>query len=227
MAENPPFWDITQSSPAAPEITDSRGEEVRRTYFEGTKPSFNWKLSITASLAVGFGALVVAVGAYVFRHNPPALVSVPAASTEQSALESTAQGMVFVHVAGAVQNPGVVEVPADSRVMDAIEKAGGATEEASLDNVNLARLVFDGEHIVIPRLGDAQDPETAAGSGLISLSSADEETLDSLPRIGPATAQRIIAWREQNGPFRSVDDLLAISGIGPATLEGLRPLVTP
>ena len=228
MADKPSFWDVTRTPPSPPDIEESRGEGVHKTYFGAQKPSLNWKLSLTASLAVGFGALVIAVGAYVFRQNPPELIEVSAQTTLEGESQSVSSaGLVFVHVTGAVAYPGVVEVPADSRVLDAIEKAGGATEDASLDTVNLARLVFDGEQIVVPRVGDVLNPESGVSSGLISLSSADAETLDTLPRIGPATAERIIAWREKNGPFRSIDDLLAISGIGPATLEGLKPLVTP
>jgi competence protein ComEA len=111
-------------------------------------------------------------------------------------------------------------------VQDALALSGGALEDADLRSVNLARTVFDGEQIVVPRMGDPLD-SFGGGSGLLSLSQADQASLETLPRIGPATAERIIAWREANGPFRSVEDLLAISGIGPATLEGLADLVVP
>jgi competence protein ComEA len=120
-----------------------------------------------------------------------------------------------------------VEVPINSRVIDAINQAGGATSEALLDGVNLARLVFDGEQIVVPVTG--LEPAISSGQPgqKISLSQADSLTLQTLPRVGPATAERIIAWRTAHGPFRSVEDLLAVSGIGPATVEGFRDLVVP
>ncbi|MEL0148794.1 MAG: helix-hairpin-helix domain-containing protein, partial [Pontimonas sp.] len=99
--------------------------------------------------------------------------------------------------------------------------------DAELGGVNLARVVYDGEQIIVPRVGEPAVASSGAGSGPISLSRANQETLETLPRIGPATAERIIAWRDKNGPFRSVEDLLAVSGIGPATLEGLAEHVVP
>jgi competence protein ComEA len=135
--------------------------------------------------------------------------------------------MVLVHVVGAVEEPGVVSLPENSRVHDALALAGGAQEDAELGGVNLARVVYDGEQIIVPRVGEPAVASSGEGSGPISLSRADQETLETLPRIGPATAERIIAWRDKNGPFRSVEDLLAVSGIGPATLEGLAEHVVP
>jgi len=128
-------------------------------------------------------------------------------------------------VVGAVLRPGVVRVPEFSRVEDALALVGGPTAEAELSGVNLAR-----EVLMVNNRG-AKVGEDLGGSsaenGPISLSRSDQATLETLPRIGPATALRIIAWREENGPFRSVEDLLAVSGIGPATLEGVVGLVVP
>jgi competence protein ComEA len=136
--------------------------------------------------------------------------------------------MVIVHVVGAVHAPGVIEIPENSRVLDALERAGGARSDADLTGINLARIVFDGEQIVVPIPGEALAPNSPANlQGPISLSRADQATLETLPRIGPATAERIISWREKHGPFGSVEDLLAVSGIGPATLEGIRDRVVP
>jgi len=149
----------------------------------------------------------------------------PTVPAEPSA--TTPELKVLVHVVGAVEEPGVVSLPENSRVHDALALAGGAREDAELGGVNLARIVYDGEQIIVPRIGDPAVVSSGVGSGPISLSRADQETLETLPRIGPATAERIIAWREKNGPFRSVEDLLAVSGIGPATLEGLAERVVP
>lgn len=226
MEKQSHLWDLSPSSLPAPDIRDSTGAGVRSEISAAEKVPFTWKLPVTASVALALGATVLAVGAYVFRQSPPDVVHVPV-ETAPVGEESAQGGVVFVHVVGAVERPGLVEVPAESRVLDAIEKAGGASDNAALEGVNLARIVFDGEQIVVPVVGEADTVSGTSGSGLISLSSADLETLDTLPRIGPATAARIISWREENGPFRSIEDLLAISGIGEATLEGLRPLVTP
>lgn len=220
------LWDLSPHSLPAPDIRDTTGASVHSDSNGAKRVAFTWKLPITASVALALGATVLAVGAYVFRQSPPDVVQVPV-ETSPAGEDSARGGVVFVHVVGAVERPGLVEVPAESRVLDAIEKAGGASANAALEGVNLARIVFDGEQIVVPVAGEGVPLASTSGSGLISLSSADLETLDTLPRIGPATAARIIAWREENGPFRSIEDLLAISGIGEATLEGLKPLVTP
>lgn len=141
-------------------------------------------------------------------------------------------GPLVVHVAGQVHRPGVVEVEHGSRVHDAVEAAGGALPGADLAAVNLARPVVDGEQVYLPAPGEAvaaqaqpSDPVSGA-SGLVNVNSADAAALDTLPGIGPALAQRILEWREQHGPFRSVEELLEVSGIGDATLRRLRDLVT-
>jgi competence protein ComEA len=141
--------------------------------------------------------------------------------------ESKAHENIVVHVVGAVAQPGVVTLPASSRVADALARAGGARADAELAGVNLARILFDGEQIVVPFVGDPVPASGPTGNGPISLSRADKATLETLPRIGPATAERIIRWRESHGPFLSVEDVLAIPGIGPATVEGLQGLVVP
>lgn len=136
---------------------------------------------------------------------------------------------VFVHVLGQVANPGLYELRDGDRVVDAISAAGGFGPTADPAGVNLARLLTDGEQLAVPAVGEA--PAAAApgvaSDGRIDLNTADVAALDTLPRIGPAMAQRIIDWRETNGPLSSVDDLLAVSGIGTKTVEALRPLVAP
>lgn len=157
----------------------------------------------------------------------------------------TADTEIVVHVSGAVATPGVVHLAPGARVQDAVDAAGGPTPEADLASVNLARAVSDGEQIHLPVPGEtppvaapapgaapAPSPGDmpAGGSGgggaLIDLNTADAALLEELPGVGPAIAQRIIDHRESNGPFRSVDDLLEVSGIGPATLEKIRERAT-
>lgn len=136
---------------------------------------------------------------------------------------------LLVHVLGAVVRPGLVELTAGARVVDAVAAAGGFTAEADPAAVNLARPVADGEQLVVLAVGEAPPPAAgapsggtlASGDGLVHLNTADITALDTLPRIGPALAQRIIDWREANGPFTSVEQLLEVAGIGDAVFSGL------
>jgi competence protein ComEA len=218
------LWEILDHQRQEPAILDSR-DSGTSNHFAKARP-FRWKVGVRAALVLVAGVLVVVVGANFMRSLNPPPEPLPVAETSESPSAEPLENTVMVHVVGAVALPGVVTVPETSRVQDALALAGGALEDADLRSVNLARTVFDGEQIVVPRLGDPLD-SFGGGSGLLSLSQADQASLETLPSIGPATAERIIAWREANGPFRSVEDLLAISGIGPATLEGLADLVVP
>ena len=136
---------------------------------------------------------------------------------------------LLVHVLGAVAAPGLVELAPGARVVDAVAAAGGFSPEADPAAVNLARAVVDGEQLVVLAVGQAPPPAAgagggsgpAAGDGKVHLNTADVAALDTLPRIGPALAQRIIDWREANGPFTSVDQLLDVAGIGDAVFSGL------
>lgn len=124
-----------------------------------------------------------------------------------------AMSVVVVHVVGKVAEPGIVELPAGSRVIDAIDAVGGATKTKALESVNLARVVVDGEQIVV-----GESPQ-APGADKVSINSADAGALEQLPGVGPVIAERIVKWRTDNGPFRSVEELAEISGIGPSMIE--------
>jgi competence protein ComEA len=145
---------------------------------------------------------------------------------------ATGRGMVIVDVAGKVRRPGIVTLPAGSRVIDALEAAGGARPEVDLIALNLARVLVDGEQIVVgidpvalpPAVGSAATPSTTGG--LVDLNTADQATLETLPGVGPVTAQAILDWRAENGAFSTVDELLEVDGIGDVTLAELRDLVT-
>jgi competence protein ComEA len=156
--------------------------------------------------------------------------------------------VLLVHVLGAVASPGVYELDESARVFDAVAAAGGFIDQADQASVNLARPLIDGEQLRVLAMGEAPPVAAgdapgssgggsaggaaagsagAAGAGAkVNLNAATELELDGLPRIGPAMAARIIAWRTDNGPFTSVDDLLQVTGIGDKTFEGLRDLVT-
>jgi competence protein ComEA len=158
--------------------------------------------------------------------------------------------IIFVHVLGAVRRSGLFELHEGARVMDAVAAAGGLTESADPAGVNLARPVADGEQLYVPAVGEAQPgappgntPGSAAGGtggtaggavggvggvpgGKINLNSAGVADLETLPRIGPSMAQRIIDYREANGRFTSVDELRNVTGIGEKTFDSLKDLVT-
>ena len=131
---------------------------------------------------------------------------------------------LVVHVAGEVRRPGVYEVAAGARVLQAVRRAGGPTRRADLAGLNLAAPLQDGQQVVIPRRGAAA---AGGGRGPVSLSSATEADLDALDGIGPTLAARIVEWRRANGGFASVDQLLEVPGIGPGRLEALRSQVVP
>jgi len=138
---------------------------------------------------------------------------------------------LVVHVAGAVRKPGLYRLSEGKRVADAVARAGGATAPADTAAINLAAPLADGMQVIVPRRlpapPGAAEPSAAGPAGRVSLGSATVEQLDSLPGVGPVTAQKIVDYRAAHGGFRSVDDLDAIPGIGPARLEQLRELVTP
>ncbi len=151
-----------------------------------------------------------------------------------------APAFLVVHVAGSVVTPGLVELAADARVADAINAAGGLAPTADSDRLNLAEPLVDGQRIFVPAVGQEPPPAVPLSGGTtssggrpggagpvprVSLNSATAEELDALPGVGPSTAAAIVAYRDQNGPFTSVDDLLDVRGIGPAKLEGLVDLV--
>lgn len=182
------------------------------------------RLSIGAAVVLALVVLSVAVGLGLLRGQAAPTESVPVTA---DAGEEASSGELFVHVLGAVERPGLYVLDLDARLVDAVAAAGGTTDAADLAGVNLARLLTDGEQVVVPTIGAVPPPpDAAAGAdGLIDLNAADQDALETLPRIGPALAERIILWREENGRFRSVDDLLAVPGIGEKLLDGIREQV--
>lgn len=163
----------------------------------------------------------------------PLLPSASASSAAPGAGGSGEGGSVTVDVAGKVRRPGVTTLPAGSRVVDAVEKAGGPRGRVDLSGLNLARVLVDGEQILVgrpPRPGGlAAGASTAAPDptgALVNINTATAEQLDTLPGVGPVTAQKILDWRGANGAFSSVDELLEVDGIGEKTLAEMAPHVT-
>lgn len=252
-----------------PEERDGRAP--RRWFPE---PAAAWALGLllvlTAAVTIGWMALSGGGEAVPFgdgaAESEPLTGAEPEAAqsgTEQDAAEdqvelpeegdapdaasatSGEEARIVVHVAGAVAEPGLVDLPADARAGEAVDSAGGPAADADLSRVNLARPLTDGEQLYLPRIGEdapeVTQPEPGAGAeagtgsagdaappedATINISTADAAALEGLPGIGPARAQAIIEWREANGGFSAAEDLLQISGIGPATFERVQPLVT-
>jgi competence protein ComEA len=171
-------------------------------------------------------------------HPRPALATpgVPDPATPGGSAASAAPAKVVVDVTGRVRHPGIAVLRQGARVVDAIRAAGGARPGVDLGSLNLARVLVDGEQVVVgpgaPAVsGGPAGPSSLPSSGapvtaLVNLNTADETALESLPEVGPVTAQAILAWRTGHGGFTSVDQLLDVDGIGDATLAQLRPYVT-
>jgi competence protein ComEA len=141
--------------------------------------------------------------------------------------------VLFVHILGAVTKPGLYQLHDGDRAVDAVAAAGGFTAEADRQQLNLARLVSDGEQIYVPKVGEAgagPPGSSATGSGTIggkvNINTASESDLETLPRVGPTMAKRIIAWRGANGRFATIEDLMSVTGIGEKTFAELKDLVT-
>ena len=191
-------------------------------------------MGIGAAVTLGLVVLSAAVGWGILQGQAAPLESMPldegttVASDEVGVVEGAG---LYVHVLGEVAHPGLYILEPDARLVDALAAAGGTLDEADLQAVNLARPLSDGEQVVVPKVGAEQGGDGGGGSpgqsgdGRIDLNSADQAALETLPRIGPALAQRILEWRDENGRFRSVDDLLAVPGIGDKLLAGLREKV--
>jgi len=201
--------------------------------------------AVVVSLLTPGGAVsVVAPGSA----DPSPAAGVDGSVADPDAVVPPSEAAVIVHVLGAVARPGIVEVNVGDRVIDAIAAAGGTTDAADVARINLARELVDGEQLYVPAVGE--EPPAGAGpgsgpggagvgagagaagaggsgaAGLVNLNTADAAALETLPGVGPALATRILAWRDENGPFRAVDELLAVAGIGEKTLAGFRDLVT-
>ena len=184
----------------------------------------------TLSVA-GLVAVLVFAGLGFWSRGAPASIAPPARVSSPGPLPSpTPSGaVVVVHVAGAVADPGIYELSVGGRVADAIALAGGAIARADLDSLNLAALVVDGTQILVGRRsqGGAVPMPTSGPSqaALVNLNTADQVALESIPGLGPVKAAAILALRAEVGAFASIDQLLDVSGIGPATLESIRPYV--
>ena len=226
------------------------------------------RLALAPRAAMVFGALLLVLGLGLALRAvltvpdgasgaaSPTATGLPAAAVDPVATGPPAPadpagapaGRIVVHVVGAVVSPGVVVLADGARVADAIAAAGGAASDADTEQLNLARVLGDGEQVRVPHAGEqlvAPDPgpsppggasggSAAAGAsggstpggGVVNINTAGASELEALPGIGPALAARIVEYRDGHGPFASVDDLTDVPGIGPAKLEALRSQAT-
>jgi competence protein ComEA len=187
-------------------------------------------LAITCWWLVRGGSHEVPAPASVTRpHSALATPAGRASAVGSASTNPAPQARVVVDVTGRVRRPGIAVLRSGARVVDALRAAGGARPGVDLSGLNLARVVIDGEQIVVgggPTAVVTSAPSGSPVTGLVDINTADETTLETLPEVGPVTAQSIITWRTQHGGFSSVDQLLEVDGIGDATLAKLTPYVT-
>ena len=202
-------------------------------------------LSRVVGITVSVVAVSLACWWLVRVPPPPPELRLPFASTTvvanrlgvESVTVATIAQVITVHVAGAVKTPGVYRLRQGSRVVDGIAAAGGATSAANLDVINLATVLNEGEQLYVPKRGEkphtilgrpqSGSSTTTGGAGsetqVININLASVVELEQLPGVGPATAKAIVAYREKNGAFQTVEDLLKVRGIGPAKLSEILP----
>ncbi len=189
-------------------------------------------MSRVTNLVIIAAAVATAVGAVVLAlrdtdTGQPIEIIPPSAAQATTAPQSSE---LKVYLTGAVQRPGLYIAKDGDRLAEVIDLAGGATEDADLLSVNLAIRVKDQDHWHIPKMGEQPPPQSTAvqspaPNGKIDINSAEAKLLETLPGIGEVRAQSIVQYREENGPFKRIEDILGVSGVGPATLEGLRDLI--
>jgi competence protein ComEA len=181
---------------------------------------------VSKQLLIALAGVVAVASLVLVAVNRPEPPTGEFSVSADESLNEVIEQFLYVHVVGEVQSPGMYQLPIGARLVDAVFAAGGLTEDADNSSVNLARELTDGEQIIVFSISqEGQSPGTNS-SGLISLNRAGDKELEELPGIGPALAGRIIAWREANGGFKSVQDLLKVSGIGESLLSGVIDLVT-
>jgi len=178
--------------------------------------------------------------AYIFYERyprpEPIRIYVPTPTPSLEEAEKDPPASIMVHVVGAVSRPGVYTLPAESRIIHAVEAAGGFTEEADRERINLADHVQDGYQIYVPRKGETPPPTPTLmsvqgsttqgdGRGRININTATVAELETLPGIGSVYAQRIVAYRQEHGSFKTIEELENVRGIGPACIAQIRDLV--
>lgn len=181
---------------------------------------------VSKQLLIALAGVVAVASLVLVAVNRPEPPTGEFSVSANESVDEVGQQFLYVHVVGEVQSPGMYQLPIGARLVDAVFAAGGLTEEADNASVNLARELTDGEQIIVFSTSQEGQAPGSTASGLVSLNRAGDKELEELPGIGPALAGRIVAWREANGGFKTVQDLLKVSGIGESLLSGVIDLVT-
>jgi competence protein ComEA len=181
---------------------------------------------VSKQLLIALAGVVAVASLVLVAVNRPEPPTGEFSVSADETVNEVSQQFLYVHVVGEVQSPGMYQLPIGARLVDAVFAAGGLTEEADNASVNLARELTDGEQIIVFSISQEGEAAGSSASGQVSLNRAGDKELEELPGIGPALAGRIVAWREANGGFKSVQDLLKVSGIGENLLAGVIDLVT-
>jgi competence protein ComEA len=172
-------------------------------------------------------AVVILVGGAIWFGFGPDPQPPPVPSVTTNTVEAQVATMLTVHVSGAVVEPGVVVVAAGSRVADALAAAGGAKHDADLSNLNLAASIRDGDLVIVPSTAAPRATAQQPASSGTDINRATASQLENLPGVGPVLAENIVEYRNENGPFTEIEDLLEVSGIGEAKLASMRDDIVP
>jgi competence protein ComEA len=201
-----------------------------------------FNLSNQEKITIIFLLIVIIIGIGIilyknFNNEDNLAINSPSNFSENNIAEKIEVPSVIIHISGAVKNPGVYKLKSIDRVVDAVKIAGGITERANPDAINLAALLKDGQKIIIPyKISNQVTVESdknieevysssSSPSDQININTADDNTLQSLPGIGPVLSKRIIEYRNQNGLFEVIDDIKDVSGIGEKKFEGIKDLI--